>query len=476
MLLWLQRSVAAEQLFGVQSINVDISNHTDLLQNIGAQIVRVPIAWRLLEYDGKNKFAPWFLDYLDSYIYGLEKAGLKIIIQMAQTPCWASTSQNCNEFYYRPKLYSDYADAMVFLLGRYGKKIYAWEIWNEPNLSMNWLRPECSGNGGLCPRAASINDEFMEFIDLKGAQEYSAMVKITYQKMKAVDSSVIILAGSLAGSDVDYLNEMYKSGLKAYFTALAMHPYTAAYPPGNTRYGQEYGPDDCFTSQVSSKFWCFTDGVVKIRQYMISKNDGSKTIWFSEFGFSSFSGWNGAGLVGQANHLQRAIDIIQQQWPFVQVACLYEFCDQANSDNREAYFGLFDKDLIIKPSGLAFMNRIKKPVGTTSLPITIALDTKTVYPSGAISTFVPYFSWPSILNATMYLLWVNDYGNPNIGGIINKYYTSSEANCPMGNAVFCAVVPNVQFSKQGGQWWVTAFFNNGPQETNVVGGLYFTIQ
>ncbi len=40
--------------------------------------------------------------------------------------------------------------------------------------------------------------------------------------MKAISPNITILAGSLAGSDVDYLNEMYKSGIKNSYSGLAM--------------------------------------------------------------------------------------------------------------------------------------------------------------------------------------------------------------------------------------------------------------
>lgn len=470
-LLWLQAAAAAaQQLFGIQSVSIDIANHTDLLRQIGAKIVRVPMSWRLLEEQGKNKFATWYLNYLDSHIRGLERAEMKIIIQMAQTPCWASTLQKCDQFYYRPKVYSDYADAMTFLLRRYGNRIYAWEIWNEPNLAVNWLRRECQSNNGLCPRAAHLNDEYMEFIHLSGAQEYSNMVKITYQKMRLIDSNIIVLAGSLAGSDVDYLNKMYESGIINYFTALAIHPYTSVYPQSSSQYGKEYGPDDCFPSTRSSKFWCFTEGVTRIRQQMVAKMDGSKPIWFTEFGFSSFDGWNGAGLQGQASHLERAIDIIQQRWSFVHVACVYELRDRGTMSHREEYFGLFDKNLRIKPSGSLFMRKIKNTPATT-------LPTPTLYPNGVIRTYIPYFSWPRIANAVSYLLWVNDYRIPNVGGKINRMYSPTEANCPSNNGQFCKVTPSVQFSKQGGQWWVTACFqNNCAEKRIVVNGLFFTIQ
>jgi hypothetical protein len=80
------------------------------------------------------------------------------------------------------------------------------------------------------------------------------MVKITSQRMKAISPNVTILAGCLAGSDIDYLNEMYKSGIKNYYNSLTMHPYTSPYPPGTSEHGKEYGPDECFLSTCASNF------------------------------------------------------------------------------------------------------------------------------------------------------------------------------------------------------------------------------
>ncbi len=65
---------------------------------------------------------------------------------------------------------------MEYLLERYQKRIYAWEIWNEPNKIENWLRPECELNNGSCPRLPHSNDDYLQFIDLIGTKEYSNMV------------------------------------------------------------------------------------------------------------------------------------------------------------------------------------------------------------------------------------------------------------------------------------------------------------
>jgi hypothetical protein len=75
-----------------------------------------------------------------------------------------------------------------------------------------------------------------------------------------------------------------------------------------------------------------------------------------------------------------------------------------------------------------------------------------------------------------YRLWVNDYGEPNIGGRIVNWYTPSEASCPLSNGQYCKVTPNVRFSPGGGDWWLTAFFHDEKKEHLIVDGLRFSIR
>lgn len=351
--------VASQTLFGTQTFSTSLASQTALLGELGVQVVRLLVSWRQLEENGKSQYQSWYLNSMDEDIEAMTQMNVKIILQMAQTPCWASTSSNCSQLYYRPRNYSDYADTMVFLLNRYGDKISAWEIWNEPNIKRFWLRPECQANEGLCPRPADQNDEWLEFIDFVGAQEYSQLVKITSQKMRTISPNVSILAGSLAGSDVDYLNEMYQSGIRDFYTGLAMHPYTSYYPNGTSQYGKQYGPDECFPSTKASKFWCFQQGVERVRELMVQQMESAKSIWFTEFGFSSFAGWDGAGIQSQADYLGRAIDIIRNQWSFVHSACVYEYSDYGPTDDREGFFGLLYQNYTMKPSGLVFKEKMQ---------------------------------------------------------------------------------------------------------------------
>ncbi len=457
---FLFRLLVDKQLFGTQTSRIDIPFKINLLQDLGVQIFRILVSWHQLEEYEKNNKSTLYLKKLDNLISSLEKEHIRILICLYETPCWASSSSKCDQGKYRPNDYNDYADAMVFLLEYYRNRIYAWEIWNEPNRSENWLRPQCETNDGLCPRSFSLNDEHMIFIDLIAAQEYSNMIKITYEKIKSIDSNAIVLAGSLLGSDRDYLNEMYKSGIQDFMDGLSIHSYIDQTLEG----AEKYGPDECLFEDISSKFWCFKHGIEQIRQLMIEQNDSSKSIWITEFGFSSsdferISGWS-----RQINYLEYAIDIIQQQWSFVHVACYFELHDQGETATRKGLFGLYDKNLNVKGSGQMFARKIKYKSSSLSKTTLRRSNTTIViplgiYPHGAINTYTPYFSWPSSPRTRMYQLWVDDHGIPLINGRIIEYLTPEEANCPRNEDQFCRFISSIQFTESGGKWWAMVIIN-----------------
>jgi hypothetical protein len=66
---------------------------------------------------------------------------------------------------------------------------------------------------------------------------------------------------------------------------------------------------------------------------------------------------------------------------------------------------------------------------------------------------------------------------PNIEGKINNFYSSNKANySSSNNDQYCKVYPNVQFSSQGGQWWVTTFFDDHYSNDTTINGLLFSIE
>lgn len=458
---------SSSKLYGVHEFNIakqaihNLPERISLIQQVGAKVVRLPVTWHLMEGQQKGITPQWFWDELDAEVSAAEKAGLKLIIELGQSPCWASSAPNkrCQEskyndyLLYPPIKYTDYADAIAKLVQRYRSRVYAWEIWNEPNLKGNW-KP-------LGSRPLAINDFQNSFINLQGAWQYTNLVKASYNKIKSVDPNAVVLAGAIGAGDVDYVNEMYKAGIKGYFDALSIHPYTGTYPVGQTdsKYSRSYGPDECPTGVESAKLWCFKIGVERIRQAMLNQND-NKPIWFTEFGFSSTEGWkasnpdleigwNGSGLNGQAEHLRKAVELINN-WSYVPVACWYQLVDKYTRNDREGRFGLFDLNGKIKPSGQAF-----KQLMSTTKPVLIS-------PKGQITTNPPVFSWQATPGATSYKLWVNEYSSPNVPGKINRDFTPTQANC--ASSTTCKVSPGVRFAQASAEWWVTANYSNGSSQ------------
>jgi hypothetical protein len=448
---------SAGHLFGVHEFSVAGRNgdpdRVSLLRTSGAQVLRLPVTWHLMEGDEKGRTADWFWQELDAEVAAAERAGVKLVITLAQTPCWASSDpqRDCTEqrdslyLNYRPKDVNDYADAIARLVARYGSRVYAWELWNEPNYAGNWRWPECGGAGverGICKRPPANNDDYGSFVALEGARQYAALVKAAYRRIKSLAPEAIVLAGSLAGSDLDYLKEMYGAGVEGYFSALSMHPYTATYPVNrqDPRYGRSYGPDECFAGTSSSRFWCFSQGVEAVRQTMLSQGDTSP-IWLTEFGFSSTSEWNGSGLDGQAAQLSKAIALIRN-WDYVPVACWYQLLDQQGADHRESRFGLFDATLMLKPAGAAFKQAVA--IGKPTL----------LSPVGAITTNMPAFIWQSVPGAVRYSLLVNHYDAPNAAGPLSMEVTPEQAGCPAEGT--CQYSPGVVFTGGGAEWRVSA--------------------
>jgi hypothetical protein len=292
----------------------------DLVCQLGAKGIRLGWSWPLFE----PRQGEWDEDcfyFPDRLVEYANLKGLKVLFTLVETPCWASSDPNkdCggnesyNKYYppYDPQLY---ANALGFMVKRYGDRVYAWEVWNEPNFPRFWGGPP-------------------------DARDYTAMLQASYTLVKAINPGVIVLGGSLAGADVGYLKAMYAADAYGYFDALALHPYSGGQPP-----------DGC-----SDPRWSYQCGVEAIRKVML-KNGDDRPVWFTEIGWSSFEGHLGFGEKKQAEYLTQAFEIARS-WDYVSVIIWYDLVDDSETlpDDREGYFGLFDTNLNWKPSAEAFL-------------------------------------------------------------------------------------------------------------------------
>jgi hypothetical protein len=179
-----------------------------------AKIVRAAVPWYVFEPVSASEIEPGPLAALDELVSDAQRRGIRVILTVDATPCWASSAppallSSCpprggsTAHAWPPQNPADYAAFVAFLAARYGTKLAAIEIWNEPDQS----------NEGY-------------FAGPEKAQRYAAILRAAYPAIKQANSAVLVLGGSLVGPRGMFLKALYADGIKGYYDALAVHFYT----------------------------------------------------------------------------------------------------------------------------------------------------------------------------------------------------------------------------------------------------------
>lgn len=325
-------------LFGINTFlfqEVDeekIRRSLQMIKDAGFGYVREQIPWQELERGGKGNYwderwnrPTW--DHLDQLVDLINEYDLELIARLDYPPDWAlppGTTWHATP----PANYEDFGDFVYAVVSRYKGKIKYYQIWNEPNLTIEW---------GLQP----VN-----------AADYVRLLKIAYTRAKEADPNVVIIAAALAPtietgplnlSDIEYLRQMYEAGVKGYFDIASLNPY-----------GLRSGPDDRRFSDTDTNF----SRPIRAREIMVAYGDGDKPIWASETGwcpvppdFPSPPVYGRVSLEQQARYTRRAYERVQREWPWLGMMALWHF---RQVDNRLAaqqpyYFGIVEDDFTPKP-------------------------------------------------------------------------------------------------------------------------------
>lgn len=312
----------------------DKNREVTAMQDAGVKWTRIGLGWRNLE-PSKGQYSSYYLADEDAAVAAARAAGTKVILDVIESPQWASGS---TDKYAAPKNNQDLADFLTFIANRYKGQVAAYEIWNEENGARFWP----SG-----PNAAA----------------YTAMLKAAYPAVKAADPSALVVFGGLANADYRYVEAAYAAGAKGYFDVMGVHPYTCWSPDfyyyvNSQSNSQEQWVAPSSSSQpAGSRVTMYSYlGYREVHNSMVAAGD-NKPIWFTEFGWSSAT--NSSCAVDQqtqANYLTQAYQIAAQD-PYVQVALWYNFRQDywaADSSDWDGGFGLINKDFSTKPAYYAF--------------------------------------------------------------------------------------------------------------------------
>jgi hypothetical protein len=209
---------------------------------------------------------------------------------------------------------------VAYLASRYGTRLAAIQIWNEPD---------------------QANEHY--FAGPDKPQRYAAILRAAYPAIKHANPQVSVLAGSLVGSNGVFLRALYAAGIKGYYDGLAVHFYHLVLA-----------------------------SLRSIHEVQLANGD-TKPLWLDEFGWPSC--W-------PAHRTQQEQPCVSQQTQatnvgntirslartsYVAAEVIYGMQDSASED-----FGVLSAGGAHKPSFAAFAGALASPFAPVS-PVTLSL-------------------------------------------------------------------------------------------------------
>ncbi|MFD0521079.1 hypothetical protein [Paractinoplanes durhamensis] len=270
----------------IEFTNRDLAlGHSDKVPDpAGPGLLRVEIPWLTVQPTAGTTFDWTQPDYR---IGRATAAGMKILLLLTYSPEWASGQHGKGGGWFPTTefdpAWKNFVDQVV---RRYGNRVKAFEIWNEPNLA----RFGDYGNGS----------------DAVRIRRYWDLVKMANTTLKAACPACLVVAGASAGgsrraslpqpaaskpnpnSPAAWLDWAYRNGYGTDFDAVAHHPYPiwthGAGPaqsncarPDLVLFGPAYKPGKPWQKQCGE--------LSALRAVMVAHGDTAKKIWGTEWGY-----------------------------------------------------------------------------------------------------------------------------------------------------------------------------------------------
>ena len=231
--------------------------------------IKVQANWEFLQPDHRDQFDTAF-SIFESHIQRAHNDGYKVLVSIAKAPDWARgglTEQDGP-----PADTTALSYFINFMFDRMAEQISAIEIWNEPNLSREWI-------GGLQWSGGGYMDLFRVAYDT---------VRARYPDMPLVTAGLAPTAAEGAIDDRLFLQQMYDAGLAdPYYqnVAIGVHPYGWGNPP-----------DSRCCDNIAGRGWdddprfFFLNTLEDYRNIMVTNGHENVEMWATEFGWATWSG------------------------------------------------------------------------------------------------------------------------------------------------------------------------------------------
>lgn len=334
-----------------------IEQELDHAVALGANTVRVDVGWQNLEPSQKGQYDfGWYVPQLDFFMNEADERGLKVIATLQTTPGWASTprSGQADSEWLPPSDPDDYGDVAAWVATRYGAKLRALEVWNEPNLCASNTAPitDCSEIPG--------SSSFFWRTDVPGdtlnheAEKYAELLAAAYSAVKAASPGTTVLAGSLAYADGDFLQDLYDHGIAGDYDAISFHPYNESRAPADS-------------GDPSFRKYSLIAGLEWVRSVQAANGD-TKPQWLTEFGWSTCVTGRCVTAANQAAYLEDSWPLLKSR-SYVQAGIVYTLRNEGTDTSEYSNFGVLTNAFGLKSSYAALQRAWTAPNTTiTSSP------------------------------------------------------------------------------------------------------------
>ena len=319
--------------------------------------IKQEFSWQEIEfgkgyfYDDKWQKSAW--EKFDRIVELAERYNLNVVARVSHPPGWAKAEAGGAA---PLKDNKDLADFINALLDHYKGRIRHVQVWNEPNLSAEWVPGKP--------------------VDPRG---YADLLKVVYPAVKAAHPEAVILSAPMAMTlegtaargnmnEIDYWNGLYEAGVKGYFDVVSANGYGLDMPP-------EAPPD--------AKVLNFRR-VELLRQIMERYGDGDKQIWFNEYGWNASpeslppaerNYWRHVTPQQQAEWTVGGIEYARKNWPWAGVFFIWYLRQVGDipPEKAEFYFGMVYPDFSAQPVYSSVRDAARGYPGPASRPLPNAI-------------------------------------------------------------------------------------------------------
>ena len=314
----------------------------ELIAAAGFHWLRQEFPWYDIEVGGKGNFndcrnppnciSAW--DKYDQIVDLAQSHNLELLVRLSSPPDWSRADGSARGAFAPPDNIADYVDYAAAVATRYKDRVHYYQIWNEPNIYDQW------GNQPVDPEA------------------YTRLLCATYQRLKQVDPSIVVVSGALAATaelgaplesggnnlnDAIFLQRMYAAGAAGCFDVLSVQGY-----------GLWSGPTD---HRLRPLIVNYGRNQI-IRDLMVTNADAHKAIWISEMNWNAVPPESGIApvfgqvtLEQQARYAPLAYQRAQADWPWIGVTAYWYFKKADDSERTQPvyYFRMADPDFNLLP-------------------------------------------------------------------------------------------------------------------------------